>query len=52
MNTRILQDILRLEQIRLGTTVHPFMRGVIKKRIQNIAAELLYRWRESMKELT
>jgi hypothetical protein len=49
MNTRTLQDILRIEQIRLASTKHPLMRRVIKDRIVRIAGELLYRWKAGNK---
>jgi len=45
VNTRTLQDILRVEQIRLETTKHYLQRGVVKNRIRVVARELLYRWR-------
>lgn len=45
IQTRILQDILRAEQIRLGYTSHPLQRRVTMQRISNIATELLRRMR-------
>lgn len=51
INTRTLQDILRVEQIRLSTTTNPLMRGVIKNRISSIASELLYRWKKETQVL-
>lgn len=51
INTHTLQDILRVEQIRLSTTTNPFMRRVIKNRISSIAGELLYRWKKETQVL-
>jgi len=47
VKTRILQDILRIEQIRLDTVTNEYQRKVIKNRISNIASELLYRLRSN-----
>jgi hypothetical protein len=45
IQTRILQDILRAEQIRLDYISHPLQRRITMQRISNIATELLRRMR-------
>lgn len=47
INTRILQDILRIEQIRLDTITNVKQRKIVTNRISTIARELLLRLRAS-----
>jgi len=51
MKTRVLQDILRIEQIRLSTTEHPLQRAAIMNRIKHLAKQLKKRWKKEMQTL-
>jgi hypothetical protein len=52
MKTRVLQDILRIEQIRLSTVQHPLQRAAIMNRIQHLAKQLKKRWIKETQTLT
>lgn len=51
IKTRTLQDILRIEQIRLPSVKNPNHRKIVMERIRSLATELLYRWRNDPKWL-
>jgi hypothetical protein len=51
MKTRVLQDILRIEQIRLSTVQHPLQRAAIMNRIKYLAKQLKKRWQKEMQTL-
>lgn len=52
MKTRVLQDILRIEQIRLNTITHPLQRAAVQNRIRHLAKVLRKRWKKEMQSLT
>lgn len=51
ISTRILQDVLKAEQVRLETTKNEKQRGIIMDRIRRLAGELLKRWKNESQTL-
>jgi hypothetical protein len=50
--TRILQDNLRLQQIKIGRCTDPVMVSMHEQNIRDLAKELLRRWRIESARLT